>query len=54
MEIISTAQNLDEKLSFLIEEYNHIRIATAWASMGSKSADKLLDNKVGTGILEWD
>jgi len=46
MEIISTTQNLDDKLSFLIEAYKHIHIATAWASMGSKSADKLLDNRI--------
>ena len=46
MEIISTTQNLDDKLSFLIEAYSHIRIATAWASMGSKSADKLLAHRI--------
>jgi HKD family nuclease len=46
MEIISKAQNLDKKLSLLIKKYKDISIATAWASMGSKSADQLLDNKV--------
>lgn len=44
MEIISQAKDLDNKLSHLIQKYSHIRIATAWASMGSKSADKLLKN----------
>ena len=45
MEIITKASKIDGALLKLIEKYKKYYIATAWASLGSKSSIKLLHNK---------
>lgn len=45
MEVITKALKIDETLVNLIKKYKKYRIATAWASLGSKASVELLKNK---------
>ena len=45
MEIITEASKIDKVLVKLMRRYNEYNIATAWASLGSKASDELL-NKI--------
>lgn len=45
MEIITKASKIDDALLKLIKKYKKYYIATAWASLGSKSSIELLRNK---------
>ncbi len=45
MEVITKASKIDKTLTKLMKKYPKYHIATAWASLGSKSSDVLLTNK---------
>jgi len=45
MEVITKASIIDSTIVNLLKKYQNYHIATAWASLGSKSSDELLINK---------
>lgn len=45
MDIITEASKIDKTLTQLMKKYKRYYIATAWASLGSKASEELLNNK---------